>query len=110
MQAKVEPGADSLARRARLRVLSKTIHFAQVPVWAVYGTAVPPGCYPQLRRGAAGEDRVDGVHTRAAVVDKPVETVDSHRQLLVLPTDGGRAGSAGVEVRFGGPGRRRGSV
>jgi hypothetical protein len=41
----------SVGLRAHLRVLSQTIHFAQVPVRVVYGTHVLSGGYPQLRAG-----------------------------------------------------------
>jgi|SRR5271166_2333581 len=78
-------GGHRRARQARLRVLSEAIHFARAPNWAVYGTAVPPVGYPQMPPGVAGRGHVDGANTHWFVVDKPVETVDSHRQLLVLP-------------------------
>ena len=108
-------GMRSAGPGACLRVLSRTIHFAQVPVWAVYGAPLWPGGYPQLRPGSAGKGCIDAVDTQTAIVDKPVETVDSHRQLFMLPMDGGRAGSDAFKEapkdapnRFRGPHRRRG--
>ena len=38
-----------------------------------------------MRPAVAGKGRVDAVHTRCSIVDKPVEIVDSHMQPLVLP-------------------------
>jgi hypothetical protein len=61
------------------------MHFAPVTDGPVYGTAVPASGYPQMRPDAVGKGRVDAVRTLGAAVDKPVETVDSHMQLLVLP-------------------------
>jgi hypothetical protein len=68
-----------------LRVLSGAMHFALVTDGPVYGTAVPSACYPQMRAEAAAKGRVDAMHTHCSTVDKPVETVDSHMQLLLLP-------------------------
>jgi hypothetical protein len=96
------PRCGRLRRGACLRILSKAIHFARVPGWAVDGTHQSPRCYPQPRPGLARRTCTGRVHTQTPIVDKPVETVDSHRQLWVLRTHRGR-GPATAVLRTGEP-------
>jgi len=56
----------------------------------------------------AGRGLINALGTRAQVVDKPVETVDSRETLLVLPEMAGADESRFSPGRVRGPDRRRG--